>query len=425
MSYSFINDKAGKITVKHLTFEFCQKHCDRILKIVNIIPHIFWTSDDLFSQDEDFYRNKWNYSYVILDRKNKIIGVLISYFRISDEKHIFDSLYLHRFAIAPEFQNMGIGKEVLRYFITTSYQSIPWLLNISVQTNDSPDNEYVIKFYNNLGFRKMYRIPYPNKVDWLMLIEKHNIEKMSKINQSSLKLRHPRLSMLCVNYPEIDICPIIYFSSTNEKKKEIVKFIFHNYNINVNFTKAPIELVEPQVESPDIEEERKLVSIPLKNASRFLNSNVIPYVIEDTMLFIEYFNRNNTAWELPGLDTKRWLRQLGLSGLLDIMGNTKKRKAKFVSQTGAYIKASTYCYGRGEITGSIAEQIPEINEVQYGTYPYFFHLIFIPDGSDKTLAEMDMHEYSKYDYMRKSIIQLIQEMSQYEEIEQPLTLFDY
>ena len=182
-------------------------------------------------------------------------------------------------------------------------------------------------------------------------------------------------------------------------------------------------MIEPQIESADLEEERKLVSVPLKMVSRFIST--VPYIVEDTMLFVEYFNRNNEQWELPGLDTKRWLRQMGLEGMLEIMGDTKRRKAKFVSQTGAYIKSSTYCYGRGEIQGRIANEVSVVSKPRYGTYPYFFHLIFIPDGANKTLAEMDMHEYAKYDYMRKSIVQLIDEIEKSGELQRHYTLFDY
>ena len=37
------------------------------------------------------------------------------------EKHIFDSLYIHRFAIAREYQKLGIGTIVLDYFIQKSF----------------------------------------------------------------------------------------------------------------------------------------------------------------------------------------------------------------------------------------------------------------------------------------------------------------
>lgn len=425
MMFSFVSASAGKIQICGLSEAYCYEHCDEILKLINIIPYIYWTPSELLSQDEDFYKNKWNYSYVIKNSADKIIGVLIAYFRIADNKHIFDSLYIHRFAIAPEYQNKGIGTEVLKYFIQKSFEEIPWLLNISVQTNDNISNEHVIRFYKKLGFREMYNISYLNKIDILLLLERYNytLPLTKHVDTNRIYLKHPRFNVSVEGDNTRNVLPIIYFSSTNKKKKEMVQFIFHNYNIDVSFVKPPIELTEPQIEKPELEEERKLVSLPLKTVSRFINT--VPYAIEDTMLFVEFFNRNGKQWELPGLDTKRWLRQIGLDGLLEIMGNTSKRKARFVSQTGAYVKSNKYYFGRGEIYGSIAYQKSKIDIPRYGTYPYFFHLIFIPDGAEKTLAEMNMYEYAQYDYMRKSIVQLIYELSCENTFERQLTLFDY
>lgn len=422
MSYSFISTKGELIQINKLSFKQCREHSNELLKIINIIPFVHWGEKELLSQKEDYYENKWNYSYTI-KHNNTIIGILLAYFRIADNKHIFDSLYIHKFAILPEYQNIGIGTETLKYFIKKSFAEIPWLLNISVQTNDNFENQHVINFYRNIGFKDMYNIQYTNKSDILFLLERKFYENTLdiQIDNDKLNLRHPRLNVTAEDDYKKNILPIIYFSTTNAKKKEIVQFIFHNYNIDVHFITSSMELTEPQIEKP--EDERNLVSLPLKSISRFIES--VPYVIEDTMLFIEFFNRNGNTWELPGLDTKRWLRQMQLDGLLEIMGNTNKRKAKFVSQTGAYLESEKYCYGRGEIWGTIALKKAEIVIPKYGTYPYFFHLIFIPDGAKKTLAEMDMHEYAQYDYMRKSIIQLINELSNISKFERQYTLLDY
>ena len=427
MSYYYKSLNFGKIQIEKLTTSYCTNHSNELLKLINIIPYIHSGVDDLLCQKEDYFKNKWNYSYVIKNSQNKIIGVLIAYFRLAGKKHIFDSLYIHRFAISPEYQNIGIGTVVLKYFINKTFKEIPWLLNITVQTNNDCENNSVIQFYKNNGFKYMYSIPYENKTDLLLLLERKNYAcpKILNFEFEELNLKHPRLNVSSDFFDSKNVLPIIYFASTNEKKKEIVKFIFHNYNIDVNFVKSPIELTEPQVEKPELEEERKLVSLPLKSISRFINKNMVPYTIEDTMLFVEFFNRNGNQWELPGLDTKRWLRQMGLDGFLEIMGNTSKRRAKFVSQTGAYVKAKEYCYGRGEVYGTISYKKSEIMQPKYGTYPYFFHLLFIPDGADKTLAEMDMYEYAQYDYMRISIVQLIKNLSDFEPLQRQYTVFDY
>ena len=66
------------------------------------------------------------------------------------------------------------------------------------------------------------------------------------------------------------------------------------------FVKYNVELTEPQIESPDLEEEKKLVSLPLKTISRFILNENVPFTIEDTMLFVEFFNRNGKNWGSTG-----------------------------------------------------------------------------------------------------------------------------
>ncbi|MCR5799209.1 MAG: GNAT family N-acetyltransferase [Lachnospiraceae bacterium] len=420
MLNEYLTSRGERVYIYQLTEEYCQSKADSILKLVNIIPHIKWDKTDLLSQSSDFYHNKWNYSYIVENEEKRVIGVLIAYFRVADEKHIFDSLYIHRLAIDPRYQNIGIGTYLTKYFITKSYREIGWLLNISAQTNDELSNMHVISFYKKIGFRSMYNIKYPDKTDILLLYERKHYSGFGiEVKSVSKGLKHPRLTVIVEGMPDKNKLPVFYFATSNEKKKEIVSFILHNYNIEVSFVKPKVELTEPQVEGPGIEEERKLVSMPLKAISRFITN--VPYVVEDTMLFIGFFNRDK-EWELPGLDTKRWLRQIKLEGILEIMGNCTNRKARFVSQTGAYLKSNEYFYGRGEIEGTISKKIANIEKPLYGTYPYFFHRIFIPNGANKTLAEMDMYEYAKYDYMRKSFKQLI---SSIDSIYRDYDLFDY
>lgn len=289
--YHFITASTVSIKICKLSKEFCDEHTRELLGIINIIPHIKWTHSELVSQDSDFYSNKWNYSYAVKNGNNEIIGIVIAYFRMADSKHIFDSLYLHKFAISPQYQNKGIGTAILKFFVENSFKEIPWLLNISVQTNDCPSNEYVVEFYEKAGFKRMYNILYPDKIDILMLLERKNYMSQNCLIENSYKinLKHPRVNAFIYDHKLENVLPVIYFSSGNEKKREMVKFIFHNYNIDVLFVKPPIELTEPQVEIPELEAERKLVSLPLKAISRFITT--VPYTIEDTMLFIEFFNR--------------------------------------------------------------------------------------------------------------------------------------
>ncbi|HBT5153321.1 TPA: hypothetical protein MB809_005322, partial [Klebsiella pneumoniae] len=114
--------------------------------------------------------------------------------------------------------------------------------------------------------------------------------------------------------------------------------------------------------------------------------------------------------ELPGLDTKRWWRQLGNDGVLRLLSRSKKRKAKYVSQIGCYLNAKQYYFGRGELHGIIA-QIPCISEeskVNFPkTNPWFFHQIFIPDGFDVPLSLLSASDFTMVDYRRKALENLL------------------
>ena len=77
MSFSFMINNIGWFQIEKLSEDICKKHRDEILQLVNIIPYIEWTIDDLLSQSEDYYNNKWNYSYIVKSEKGNIIGVLI------------------------------------------------------------------------------------------------------------------------------------------------------------------------------------------------------------------------------------------------------------------------------------------------------------------------------------------------------------
>ena len=256
MSY-FIKIESGElIEITELTIQLCEEKSNEILKIINIIPYINWCKDDLFN-DSDFFGNKWSYSLVAINQHKEIVGVIIAYFRMADTTHILDSLYIHRFAVKPEYQKLGLGTELLRFFLHKSFKEILWLCNITIQTNKNEQNSYVINFYKKMGFNELYLIYYSNKTDILMLYERSHYNELPKHNWNVdyiiKPLGHPRLNSL-IGFNTINtFLPSIYFSSTNTYKKELVKFIFNNYNIEVEFVNPLIPLVEPQVEKPIFE----------------------------------------------------------------------------------------------------------------------------------------------------------------------------
>lgn len=171
-------EKIGNVCFKKISKKEAELLCDDILSLINIIPHLNNDKDDLFEERNPKY-SKWEHSICAYNETMEIIGILLAYYIESDDKHDMSSLYIHRLAIKKEYQKHGIGKQLLSYFLKTSFETIPYLNTISIQTNQEYDNQYVIDFYHSMGFIDKYTIQYPDKLDILMIItrEKYTFKK--------------------------------------------------------------------------------------------------------------------------------------------------------------------------------------------------------------------------------------------------------
>jgi len=197
----------------------------------------------------------------------------------------------------------------------------------------------------------------------------------------------------------------IYFASTSEIKFNQYKILFNP--LGYELRSAPIinNLIEPQLTDSENSDYDLLVSHPLRLAARFLSKqNLIPYLIEDTILIINCFsNSQNIKFGLPGADTKNWWKNLGSEGILKLMKNEENRNAQFTSILGAYLGKNNYAFSKYSIEGKISDKIKSkkisFNQIPH-TNPHYFHNIFIPKGARKTYAEMDKIAFKKYDYRR-------------------------
>lgn len=196
-----------------------------------------------------------------------------------------------------------------------------------------------------------------------------------------------------------------FFATSSDVKFGQYKEIFASLGVLLEQAPTLIKLIEPQIENyEDVLD--LIVSHPLKLTARFVaKKNLFPYILEDTMLTINAISKlENGGIGLPGADTKNWWKHLGNEGILHILRDTKNREAKFFCTLGSIIENSKYCYATSEVKGKISEEI-RFSEVAHANFPltnpHFFHMIFIPDGSDKTYAEMDVDEFMEFDYRRK------------------------
>lgn len=192
----------------------------------------------------------------------------------------------------------------------------------------------------------------------------------------------------------------IHLATGSALKLRQYDFLLERIGLCVAAVRYVPRLFEPQVDGTGASNEAALVAEPLKTLSRFAARNDgYPLVVEDTMLFIDHFNREVPA--LPGPDTKRWWLALGNAGLLELMGHSQARDAKYVCQLGVSTAPGDYKIFRVEVSGSIAteERTSRVGRENFPrTNANYFHPVFIPRGTRRTLGEMDEEEFARFDY---------------------------
>lgn len=107
-----------------------------------------------------------------------------------------------------------------------------------------------------------------------------------------------------------------------------------------------------------------------------------PVIIEDTSLII------HSMGLLPGTFIKWFMEQMGVEGICRLTNVSQDRRAT-AAATFAYYDGSTMRLFEGSLTGTIATE-------PRGSSGFGWNAIFIPNGSTKTLGEMDEDEFKSY-----------------------------
>lgn len=354
----------------------------------------------------DFKRE--HLSFVIF-KNGRPVCLLVGYFRLSDDSLPMDSVYIHRLVTSREERRNGLAEHLLHFAIDYYYQNLSWLQNISIQVTAKPVNIAASSLYSKVGFKLFGEKVYPNKIDKILIYRR--VQNTSKLACYEDLFTNPRLTDESSGKSR-DLT--FYFSTSSKEKKQQFKWLFSLYNLKLDFYDLGSELIEPQVDNIPGQSLELLVRYPLKNAARFINK--VPFFVEDTSLYIEEFNSDfDNAPELPGQDTKRWWRQLKNEGVLKLLGNSKKRKARYVSLIGCFFGPGSYVVGKSEINGRIADEAKssENSEQRFPkTNPWFFHQIFIPEGYSKQLSLLNQQDFTIIDYRRKALEDLLVNVKQ-------------
>jgi len=186
--------------------------------------------------------------------------------------------------------------------------------------------------------------------------------------------------MLCTNFIYVNFFLYymeIYFATTNRGKVQSLQRDLEKYNILI--IQKPIDLIEPR--SSDVQE------IARSKIQQAYNQIRKPTIVIDAGFYIDDLNGFPQAFVNFSLET------IGLKGLLKLVED-KSRGCEFKACL-AYMDRTLdepkffITHVRGQLADSERGSIQNHLWSKLG-------LIFIPEGSKKTLAEMSLDEYMNW-----------------------------
>lgn len=171
----------------------------------------------------------------------------------------------------------------------------------------------------------------------------------------------------------------LYFVTTNRGKVESANMILKNFGFSLIQIKDSIKEPEETNDSKIIVREKALTAI---------RKHQKPLVCEDGGFFV------NILGGKPGAKVSNYLMEKGVKGLLKELEDKGDRSAYFLGVL-AYIEPdwNEPIYFEEKLEGQITRE-------ERGSLKPFswseLHLVFIPKGETKTLAEMSEDEYNRF-----------------------------
>jgi len=167
--------------------------------------------------------------------------------------------------------------------------------------------------------------------------------------------------------------------TTNRGKVKEFSEIFTEYGFN--FRVEP--MATPELQENDL---RKIARYSVFYAYKVLRE---PVLVEDAGLFIKALNG------FPGPYSSYVYKTIGVDGILKLMEDVNEREARFESALAFYSPLTELKIFTGAVRGRISEN-------PRGSKGFGFDPIFVPDGSDKTFAEMDLEEKNRFSHRARA-----------------------
>ncbi len=167
----------------------------------------------------------------------------------------------------------------------------------------------------------------------------------------------------------------IHFATQNAGKVHSLQLVLLEYGIEI--IQVPLEMSEPRYDSLDDIARHKVLSA-YKNIQK-------PCIAVDAGCFVD------SLQGFPGPYVNYVLRTIGLDGILRLVEG-KTREASLRSTLAYFDGVDSPCFSSG-IDGTLSLN-PRGEEKDYHWSRLF--QIFIPNGENKTLAEMSLAEYTAW-----------------------------
>lgn len=178
----------------------------------------------------------------------------------------------------------------------------------------------------------------------------------------------------------------IIFATSNQNKLEEVKQLLRLDGINMEISGSDIKFLELQLDSQE-----EIVRNKLEHAYKLLS---LPVFVDDTGLFISKFNN------FPGVTTKQVVESLGLDGILKLIDEGDE--ARFRTIIGFKDGKDEKVF-EGVLNGTLTK-------VPFSTINPKAPIssIFIPEGENKTLAELGKDFINKSSHRSRAFAKFLE-----------------
>ena len=171
----------------------------------------------------------------------------------------------------------------------------------------------------------------------------------------------------------------IYFITGNTMKASEVKAILAKFGIDIVKKELDIE----EIQSLDAE---KIAKKKAMEAFRMIKK---PLITEDTGLYIKAMNG------YPGPFIKHFFNSIGPQGIIDFLKN-RDRSAEAITVVA-------YCNSKGNVKTFEGKVKGRISTYAAAGSRFAWDTIFIPEGYDKTYAEIGAEEKNRISQRRKAL----------------------